>query len=220
VVVHADLGRVEWDGVPELAGRQAAHYGLRFEIVEHPDIDLLERIELRGRWPDAKNRYCTSEFKRNQVYKLMTQLVRELDLDRPVKILNCMGLRAAESPARAKRPAFAFDERASNKTRRHVWEWLPIHAWSTAQVWQRIRASGVPYHPVYDQGMPRLSCSFCVFASRSQLVLAAQLRPDLATEYAAAEARMGHRFRMDLSMADVVAAAGVEQVDDIEDWAA
>jgi hypothetical protein len=55
--------------------------------------------------------------------------------------------------------------------------------------------------------MPRLSCRFCVLASRSALVRAAQLDPGGAERRAAMEARMGHRFRQDLSMAEVVAAA-------------
>lgn len=33
VVVHADLGRVEWEGTGELAAEQAAAYGVRFEVV-------------------------------------------------------------------------------------------------------------------------------------------------------------------------------------------
>lgn len=43
-----------------------------------------------------------------------------------------------------------------------------------------------------------------VLASRSAVVRAAQLRPELAAEYLAVELRMGHRFRQDLSMADIV----------------
>jgi hypothetical protein len=74
-------------------------------------------------------------------------------------------------------------------------------------VWQRIHASGVPYHPAYDQGMTRLSCSLCVLASRADLVRAAQLRPTLAAEYAQLEAQIGHRFRNDMSMADIITAA-------------
>lgn len=85
--------------------------------------------------------------------------------------------------------------------------WLPIHDWTERQVWQRIHASGVPYHPAYDAGMSRLSCSLCVLASRADLVRAAQLRPDLAAEYAALEVEIGHRFRNDMSMADIISAA-------------
>ncbi len=65
----------------------------------------------------------------------------------------------------------------------------------------------MPYHPAYDQGMTRLSCSLCVLASRADLVRAAQLRPELAAEYAELEAEIGHRFRNDLSMAEIITAA-------------
>jgi hypothetical protein len=55
--------------------------------------------------------------------------------------------------------------------------------------------------------MTRLSCSLCVLASRADLVRAAQLRPTLASEYAELEAEIGHRFRNDMSMADIITAA-------------
>jgi len=41
------------------------------------------------------------------------------------------------------------------------------------------------------------------------LVLAAQLNPALAADYAAVEARIGHTFRVELSMADIIAQAAV-----------
>jgi hypothetical protein len=74
-------------------------------------------------------------------------------------------------------------------------------------VWARIRLAGTRPHPAYAAGMPRLSCSFCVLASRSALVRAAQLRPDLAAEYAEVEAEIDHRFTNALSMADIIAEA-------------
>ncbi|MBQ1165734.1 phosphoadenosine phosphosulfate reductase, partial [Streptomyces sp. A73] len=75
--------------------------------------------------------------------------------------------------------------------------------WTEAEVWARIKASGVRYHWAYDKGLKRLSCSFGVLASREDLECAARLRPDLAAEYVALEAEMGHRFKADLSMAEV-----------------
>jgi 3'-phosphoadenosine 5'-phosphosulfate sulfotransferase (PAPS reductase)/FAD synthetase len=47
VVVHADLGRVEWSGTKELAAQQAAMYGVRFEVVRREGQDLLQHIENR-----------------------------------------------------------------------------------------------------------------------------------------------------------------------------
>src|SRR4051812_11013900 len=77
VVVHCDLGRVEWEGTRSLAARQAAHYGIRFEVVSRPQGDLLTHVELRGKWPSSTARYCTSDHKRGQVRTLMTRLAKE-----------------------------------------------------------------------------------------------------------------------------------------------
>ena len=206
-VLHCALGHVEWPGTSELARKQAEHYGVRYEQRQRQQGLLLEQVRHRGRWPSSSARYCTSDQKRGPARKLITQLVAELgDLHRPARVLNCMGLRAEESRARLKKVPLSRDEAASSG-RRTVDTWLPIHDWTESQVWQRIHASGVPYHPAYDAGMSRLSCSLCVLASRADLVRAAQLRPRLAAEYAALEAEIGHRFRNDMSMADIIAAA-------------
>lgn len=249
IVVHADLGRVEWSGTRELAQRQAAEYGLRFEVVQRTE-DLLDQVVTRRRtlddqsrklmaeaaelvaagwvrladlalqdaakkletpaWPSSTARYCTSDQKTSQVVKLMTRLAadwRAADNSRPIRILNCLGIRAEESPARAKKTAFGRDP-ATNSLRT-VDRWLPIFDWSTARVWETIRRSGLPHHPAYDLGMPRLSCVYCVLAGRRELVLAARHNPELALEYLRVERLVRHKFRADLSMAEVVAEAGI-----------
>src|SRR6476659_1130298 len=53
VVVHADLGRVEWPGTRALAQEQAAAYGLRFETVARRE-DLLDQVVTRRRTLDAQ----------------------------------------------------------------------------------------------------------------------------------------------------------------------
>lgn len=193
VVVHCDLGRVEWKGTRELAERQAAHYGLRFEVVAR-DRDLLHQIEFeRGNFPSNSARFCTSDQKTAQVNKLITKLVAELALGRPARILNCLGIRAQESPARAKKEPVSLDVKATNG-KRIVTRWLPIFDWTIEQVWDRIRASGVEHHPAYDLGMSRLSCCFCVLARKSDLQIAAKHNPDLYQEYLAVEQRIGKTF--------------------------
>lgn len=207
VALHCDLGHVEWPGTRELAERQAAHYGIRFEVRRREQNTLLEQVRARGMWPSAQARFCTSDQKRGPARKLITQLVTELGLDRQARVLNCLGLRAQESSSRACKPALELDKGATSG-RREVWTWLPIHNWTDAEVWNTIHDSGVPYHPAYDAGMSRLSCSLCVLASKADLVRACQLRPDLAAEYAALEAEIGHKFRADISMADLIKEAG------------
>lgn len=223
-VVHCDLGRVEWKGTRELAERQAAHYGARFEVVSRPQGDLLTHIEQRGMWPSSTARYCTSDHKRGQVRRVMTKLVEEICPIRSggpqVRILNCMGMRADESPARAKLVPFSHDENATNG-RRHVDTWLPLHGWAVDQVWTQIKASGVPHHYAYDLGMPRLSCCFCIFAPPKALALAAKHNPELFTEYLRVEAKIGHTFRHKFSLVQIAQAlsqAPIEDAGPVENW--
>ena len=210
-VVHADLGRAEWSKTGELAAEQAAHYGARFEVVSRPPSqkalpgvsgDLLDHIKERGMFPSSSARYCTSDHKRGQVSKVMTMLVDERNSYRPIKILSCMGLRAEESPNRAKLPQLKRDARQTNG-KRIVDVWLPIQNWSTDEVWARIRQAGTRHHPAYDLGMGRLSCVFCIFAPKQQLVLAGKHNPELLAQYVQVEREIGHTFKADLSLAQV-----------------
>lgn len=317
VVVHCDLGRVEWPGTKELAEQQAARYGVRFvtvwrrqgDLLEHiervgfwprpttryctsdhkrdqiirsftaladekqkgdllsevegrgkwpsPKVrfctshhkqsqvdrlytalsktettearegDLLDQIEQRGMFPDPARRYCTSDQKRAPIHKLYTTLVGmeadETALPQPkraaVRILSCQGMRADESPARAKRPPFHRDDRASNG-KRHVDNWLPIHRWTEEAVWERIRGSRISdlVHHAYGLGMPRLSCCFCIFAPKAALVLAGRHNPELLAEYVAVEERIGHKFRLNLSMRDVQDAVNAGETAQVANW--
>lgn len=193
VVVHADLGRVEWEGTVGLAEAQAAHFGVHFLRVwrrqgdllqqieargmfpankqrfctahhkQNPaqralvalgnetraqratchgqprDGDLLEQIERRGKFPDNRNRYCTSDQKRAQIQRVFTALATGTRNEtpgeqKPVRILNCLGMRSDESPARAKKQPFIETDPVNSNGRRQVDTWLPLHAWTEARV--------------------------------------------------------------------------------------
>lgn len=244
VAVHCDLGRIEWEGTRELAERQVATYGHRFEVVRNGShADLLARIEKWGRWPGRKTRYCTSEFKTGQARTLATRLVRESALPKgqEVRILNCLGIRAQESAERAGKdpykhhPQYQLNAQGERKagngwTNSLRWtdEWLPIFTWSADDVWARIKESGVEHHSAYDKGMPRLSCILCPLASLSANVLGAYYNPELAREYRDVEARMLTRrpdakYSDKFTMAQVVELAEQMRADEqanmtVEDW--
>ncbi|MFJ4880115.1 phosphoadenosine phosphosulfate reductase family protein [Streptomyces sp. NPDC088745] len=234
VVVHADLGRAEWAGTRELAELQARLSGVRrFEVVTS-GVDFLDRVEIRhGKlkakaekeavergedpaqakvapaWPSSAARWCTSGEKRAPIRTLYTRLAAELaHLGRPVRILACIGQRAAESDQRAKLAAVEIDRGASNG-RRHVTTWRPIHAWSDWMVWQEIARSRLPYHPAYDWGNRRLSCVFCVLGCNNDLVNGARRVPELAAAYAETEAKIGSDFKKGLSMREIIRRAQV-----------
>jgi 3'-phosphoadenosine 5'-phosphosulfate sulfotransferase (PAPS reductase)/FAD synthetase len=183
---------------------------LALEVIEKSKgPGFLEMIEERGMFPDQKNRLCTSSGKRDPANTAITALADEFREDmgksyRP-HILQCFGFRAQESSRRRKMETFSTDKRTSN-SRKEVNVWLPIHSWKVEDVWARIKAAGTRPHPAYAMGMSRLSCRFCIFAPRSQLILSARLNPKLFEEYLALEKRIGHRFKDKLSLADIKAA--------------
>lgn len=194
---------MEWEGTLDLVQRQAAHYGLRLEVSQYRDKhrqekSLLDYVRKRRKWPDSQNRFCTSEFKRGPGGRVIVKLFREA----PGSVLNVYGFRAAESPARAKKASFVRNSRFSTG-KREVWDWLPIHDWGEAAVWQSIHASGVPYHQAYDLGMPRLSCCFCIFAPRDALIVAARANPRLLNEYCELEEEIGHTFQNGRSIGSI-----------------
>ena len=223
VVVHADLGRMEWAGTKELAREQAESLGIRFEVVQRKGEDLLQSIERRRKFPTPTQRFCTSDFKRDPIAKLFTVLAREsraAGARDPIRILNAVGMRAEESIGRAKLSDFRIDARTTGKgTRKIVHVWLPIHRWTIDEVWSEIRRSGVPHHPAYDLGMPRLSCIFCIFAPKAVLMVAGRHNPELLDEYIAVEERIDHKFKPRLSLGEVKAAIDSgEEGGALESW--
>ena len=205
IVVHADLRRMEWKGTKEIAKIQADHYGLRFEVISRELGDLLDQVQERGMWPDSQNRYCTSDQKRDQISKVITaegRTIQDGDRKKKYRVLNVMGMRAEESPRRKKLPVFEMNKRISTKTR-HVDNYLPIHAWTEKEVWASIMESGVPYHWAYDEGMSRLSCVFCVFASESDLMIAGRNNRELLDEYIEVEREIDHTFRKDFKIESI-----------------
>lgn len=222
-VSHQCLGRMEWEGTADLAQRQAAHYGVAFVTSKRrrasgEEETLLEYVRRRRKWPDNKNRYCTSDFKRGPGARVITEvgcLLRKAGLTNP-RIIQVFGFRAAESPSRKKKQPFVLNTRLTTKSR-EVWDWLPIHTWSDEQVWDDIRSSGVSYHPAYDLGMPRLSCCFCIFAPRAALIISGKANPELLQEYVAVEKEIGHTFTAKMSLESIQQAiAAGEQPDQVD----
>lgn len=107
LVVHASLGDMEWPDALEHAQAQAAAADVPF-IVARAAKSLLEMVANRfatrpdaPSWPSAKHRQCTSDLKRGPITR---EVRRWADAHGFKRIVNCMGMRAGESSARAKKP--------------------------------------------------------------------------------------------------------------------
>jgi len=205
--VHADLGRMDWSGTRELAQKQADVYGIPLHVIARPQGDLPTHIKVRGKFPSSACRYCTSDHKRGQVAKVITQLARETGItERKVRVLSCMGIRAEESSRRATFAPFCLDSLNSNQTKREVHKWFPIFEMSTQDVWDDIKASGVSHHWAYDIGMPRLSCNFCFFVGTDALIVAGHHNRATLVDLVKIEEEIGHTFKHNFRLANILEA--------------
>ncbi|UPK45922.1 phosphoadenosine phosphosulfate reductase family protein [Paenibacillus pabuli] len=184
VVVHADLGEVEWVGVQD---------HIR-SVIQHPlnivgaKKTFLGMVEQRGMWPSAAYRQCTSDLKRGPIFKFIRNDLKARGTSIAV---NCMGIRAEESTARAKKEPFRYNK-AESCGHRDVWDWMPIFDRTTEQVFQSIAEAGQEPFWAYSDGNERLSCVFCIMGSVNDLQHGAKCNPELYRKYVELERKIGH----------------------------
>ena len=205
VVIHADLGRVEWEGVKDHIRANIDH---PLNVVR-ANKGLLDMVRHRFRtkpnvpsWPSSATRQCTSDLKRNPIQKFIRN-----DMKRRGQTLavNCVGLRAEESAPRAKRSEWATN-RALSRAGRTVWDWNVVLGLTTAEVFATIREADQSPFWAYQTGNQRLSCVFCIMGSRSDLANGRKYRPELYAEYIQIEEETGWTMFADASLADRSAA--------------
>ena len=190
VAVHAPLAQVEWPGTIEHI-RATLPPGVPLILAPVASgKSLLERVEERGMWPDPARRWCTGDYKRTPIERELRRYLKAHPRFQG-RIVSAMGMRAQESPARARKLPWRRNDRMS-VAGRQVYDWLPIFELSQRQVFDIIRDAGQSPHPAYAMGMSRLSCVFCIMASRADLRTASRLEPELYHQYADLERRIGH----------------------------
>lgn len=184
-VVMADTGFEHTRPVSaEEWSRQIANrYGLNLHVVRNPNKTYLEMVERRGMFPSKGQRQCTSDLKRGPIQVFIRSLPEKV-------IISCEGLRAQESPDRAKQVPWKLHEDLSIPERRTkngrvyqqsrtVYRWLPIFRESLTQVLRWHWDNGVPLHPVYVPEyhvdgttggyLRRLSCRVCIFSTDNDI---------------------------------------------------
>lgn len=178
VLIHSDLGSVEWNESLPVCERLAAHLGVELIVVRRKSGGLLERWGTRWEssvrryenletvtlvlpWSTPSMRFCTSELK---THIISAELRRRF---RGQTVVDVTGVRREESAARAKGSI------ASKDSDGKAWSWRPISDWTIAQVFARIAASGLAPHEAYTQfNMSRVSCRFCIMSNGADMAAA------------------------------------------------
>lgn len=209
VVVHADLGEVEWHGVQDHIRATVAHE-LNVVRADKTFFDMVRRRAATRpdvpSFPDAGRRQCTSDLKRGPIQKFVR---RDMNARGARLGVNCMGLRAEESASRRRRPPWSVNKALSTNTRT-VFDWLPIHRLTTEQVFGEIRRAGQRPFWAYAAGNKRLSCVFCILGCASDLANGRRHRPELFERYVQLERRTGWTMFPGSSLAEKAAAGEAE----------
>lgn len=210
VLVHADLGMVEWNASLPVCEKLAAHLGAELIVVRRKAGGLMERWEARWQsslrryinletvalvlpWSTPSMRFCTSELK---THPIRAELKRRF---KRCVFINVTGVRREESSARAK-AVISNTDAAGNL------DWRLILDWKETEVFDFIAERGLDVHEGYTEfGMSRISCRFCIMSSAA----------DLAAASAATESHDLLRRMVDLEIASTFAFQGHKWLGDV-----
>jgi 3'-phosphoadenosine 5'-phosphosulfate sulfotransferase (PAPS reductase)/FAD synthetase len=171
VAMYADTG-MEWHNAEDHVRRICLAAKVPLEIV-YPVRPMLEKIAFRisqvqknGKslskvaFPSPMCRYCTSAQKCSPMDNYMRKYSGRL--------LKATGERWEESKARSVYSEFVKLDRLNTKSRT-VYGWRPMLKFTTEDVFQMVKDSGVDRHTCYDLGCDRLGCAGCIFSSDREL---------------------------------------------------
>jgi 3'-phosphoadenosine 5'-phosphosulfate sulfotransferase (PAPS reductase)/FAD synthetase len=219
VLVHADLGRVEWKDSLPTCERLATRLGLELLVVRREQGDMMDRWLQRWRdnmrryasltcvkvilpWSTPSMRFCTSELK-------TTVICRALAERFPGRaIVSAAGIRREESADRAKADV-SKDEPDLTKVKLGTSgvTWNPILDWTETDVRAYCASRDFELHEGYTRfGMTRISCAFCIMATVADLSASASCPDNVAIyremvelEIASAFAFQGSRWLGDVA---------------------
>jgi len=218
VLIHADLGRVEWADSLPTCERLAAFLGVELIVVRREAGDMMDRWLQRWRdnvrryaqlscvtiilpWSTPGMRFCTSELKSQPMAQA---LVRRFPGKR---IVSACGVRRDESKERSDAPTSEENELLDRKTLRTSGvDWNPIAAWTAEDVFAYCAARGFDMHEGYTRfGMSRISCAFCIMANGADVATSASVPAHAAL----------YREMVDLEIASAFAFQGSRWLGDV-----
>lgn len=131
------------------------------EILKPTGNPFLDLCMMKGRFPSTKARFC-SQFLKHDVIKnqIVDPLLTEYD-----EVILWQGVRAQESPERAKLPSWETD--ADNTPGLSIYR--PIIDWTHEDVFEFAKLNNIEPNPLYKMGMSRVGCMPCIHSRKSEL---------------------------------------------------
>lgn len=158
--------------------RTAERWGIEFETaldaalsVMHPSGNsFLDCALLHGKFPMLRDRFCTDELK---IQIAFDSAMRPM-LDDGDVVVQWSGVRADESSKRAGYERFSTDQRDPE----FLYNFLPIHQWTAADVFALHKHFGISPNPLYTQGASRVGCMNCVLCTKEEIAETAARWPE------------------------------------------
>lgn len=215
ILVHSDLGRVEWKDSLPICEELTAHLGLELMVVRRKAGDMMDRWLGRWRnnleryadlscvkvilpWSTPSMRFCTSELKVDVITSALKKRFPGQD------IVNAAGIRREESANRQKMPVSS--PQAKLKRRGNIGiNWNAIIELKIEEVFDVIATAGLRLHEAYTTyKASRVSCAFCIMSAVDDLRAAASCADnvDLYIEMVELEAESTFAFQGGRWLAD------------------
>lgn len=216
ILVHADLGRVEWKDSLPACERLAARLGWELLVVRREAGDMLARWQ--GRWANNVRRYedlscvrlilpwstpsmrfCTSELKTD----IITRALKKRFPTQP--IVNVTGVRREESAKRARMPV-AEPLAKLQRPGLPGLSWNAIIDWPVQDVLFALDEAGLQIHEAYRvYNAHRVSCVYCIMSAADDLWAASTCADnhDVYRDMVSLEAESTFAFQGSRWLADV-----------------
>ncbi|MHB1041528.1 MAG: phosphoadenosine phosphosulfate reductase domain-containing protein [Eubacteriales bacterium] len=197
LLLYCDTDLEPYESWPHLL-KIHKHLGLRRPVVLcHPD-GFFGILEKRKMWPNQKNRWCTAYLKTMVTESWIRQNRNVLG----TRVLFPSGERRDDSPRRAKLPNLAYHP-THLKTKRvgdFTCHWhRPVLDNLKGEMFELSKKLGIPPHPCYSE-LPRCSCLACIFARNADINKNMIRYPEAMKRLVAAELRIGHTWKRDMSL--------------------
>lgn len=137
---------------------------------------MTEMVREKGMFPSRLRRFCTVELKVKPIQKHINALVA-----RGMDLVNAVGIRAAESKARAELTEWEWSEGFDCEV------WRPLIAWTEDDVIAIHKRHGLPPNPLYLLGAKRVGCWPCIQSSKVELRVLAMNDPQRLVQIGALE---------------------------------
>lgn len=139
-----------------------------------------ELVIHKGMFPSRTRRFCTQRLKVFPMQEHIAALVERTDDD----VVNAVGIRAAESTPRSKLNEWEWCDGFDCET------WRPILGWSEQDVIDIHTRHALAPNPLYLLGARRVGCWPCIYASKAEIRLMAEIDPQRIVEIRELEAEV------------------------------